>query len=668
MRHRLLWLLLSASTPALAAPAPPPAAPIPIEHFTRHDEIGDIKISPDGAHVALMVGKYGRSAIIFVRRADQKQVGGVRAPDRLEFDSFEWVSPTRIIYMVAQRQPGKATPSLTGEIAAIDIDGSRNVQVYGYRTGSDDVGVRAGRREASYASASVVSTLPGDPRRILIAEQPWRVVGGYWRYDPDARPRITLLDVYDGSKKDLGTAPLARALLLVDRDERPRFAAGWNAAGKYSVAWRPDLAAPWQEFELPGFVKDSVLPLHFSADNSAAYFVGVEDGRSHAALYRVILATGEVQTVAAVPGADVRAIVTDLRGEDVIGYATNTDRWRTSYLPPTDSPSARFYKALDRAFAGRTTHVTSTTEDGRLALVRVSSDTNPGDYYLIDTQAMKAELIRSSRSWIDPQTMRPREPISLKARDGLELHGYLTRPAGTGPHPLVVLPHGGPHGVRDRWLFDWESQLLASRGYAVLQVNFRGSDGYGLAFEQAGYREWGGKMQDDLTDATHWAIEQKVTTADRICIFGGSYGGYAALMGAAREPGLYRCAIGYAGVYDLELMHSSGDIPDSRSGRAYLELVLGDDVTQLRSRSPVHLAAAIQAPVLLIHGTADWRVDLEHAKRMKKALEQHGKPFEYLALAGEGHGAYDEDTRKQVYERVLAFLDRHLKSAPVAQN
>lgn len=668
MRHRFLWLLLAASSPALAAPASPPAAPIPIERFTRHDEIGDIKIAPDGAHVALMVGKYGRSAIIFVRRADQKQVGGVRAPDRLEFDSFEWVSPTRIIYTVAQRQPGKATPSLTGEIAAIDIDGGRHLVVYGYRAGFESVGSRADRRQSSYASADVVSTLPSDPRRILITEQPWRVVGGYWRYDPDARPRITLLDVYDGSKKELGVAPLARARLLVDREERPRFAGGWNAQGKYAVAWRPDLSAPWREFELPGFANETVQPVHFATDNATVYFLAVEDGRSHAALYRLTLATGEVQTVVAVPGTDVRTIVTDLRDEEVIGYGTNTDRWRRSYLPPADSPSARFYKALDRAFPGQLAEDTSVTDDGRLALVRVSSDVNPGDYYLVDTQGMKAEFIRASRSWIDPDTMRPREPISLEARDGLVLHGYLTRPAGAGPHPLVVLPHGGPHGVRDRWLFDWESQLLASRGYAVLQVNFRGSDGYGLAFEQAGYREWGGKMQDDLTDATRWAIEQKVTTPDRICIFGASYGGYAALMGAAREPGLYRCAIGYAGVYDLELMHSAGDIPDSRSGRAYLELVLGDDLAQLRSRSPVHLAAAIQAPVLLIHGTADWRVDLEHAKRMKKALEDHGKPFEYLALAGEGHGAYDEDTRRQVYERVLAFLDRHLKAPLVAQD
>jgi len=232
-----------------------------------------------------------------------------------------------------------------------------------------------------------------------------------------------------------------------------------------------------------------------------------------------------------------------------------------------------------------------------------------------------------------------------------------------------VLPHGGPHGVRDKWSYDWEVQLLANRGYAVLQVNYRGSGGYGLDFESSGYHEWGARMQDDITDATRWAIDNKLAEPDRICIFGASYGGYAALMGAVREPKLYRCAIGYAGVYDLELMLSSGDIPRSRLGRAYLSSALGDDVTQLRSRSPAFNAAQIQVPVLLIHGKEDWRADFKQAKQMKAALEANHKQFEWMALSREGHGVYDEETRREVYERILKFLDRYLQaggSTPVA--
>jgi dipeptidyl aminopeptidase/acylaminoacyl peptidase len=295
--------------------------------------------------------------------------------------------------------------------------------------------------------------------------------------------------------------------------------------------------------------------------------------------------------------------------------------------------------------------------------VFVYSDTSPGDYYLFDTQTKKADFVRAARSWIQPQLMRPMLPIEVTARDGLKLHGYLTRPAGEGPHPLVVLPHGGPHGVRDVWGFDWEVQLLASRGYAELQVNFRGSEGYGMDFAAAGYGQWGASMQDDVTDATRWAIEQEIAHADRICIYGASYGGYTALMGAAREPKLYRCAIGYVGVYDLELMFKSGDIPDSRSGLAYLRKVLGEDSADLQARSPVNLADRIEVPVLLIHGKEDWRADYKQAKRMRSALESNTKPFEWMSLSREGHGVYDEETRREVYERILAFLDKHLSSA-----
>jgi dipeptidyl aminopeptidase/acylaminoacyl peptidase len=197
-------------------------------------------------------------------------------------------------------------------------------------------------------------------------------------------------------------------------------------------------------------------------------------------------------------------------------------------------------------------------------------------------------------------------------------------------------------------------------------VNYRGSGGYGIDFQGAGYGEWGAKMQDDLTDASRWAVEQKIAPADRICIYGISYGGFAALMGVAREPDLYRCAIGYAGVYDLPLMWESGDIPDSRGGRAYLELVLGSDVAKLRAQSPVYNVQKIKVPVLLIHGKVDGRADYEHAKRMRAALEQNQKKFEWLALGGEGHGVYDEDSRREVYERILQFLDANLMKAATA--
>ena len=652
------WILLATATLADTAP-PQDSGVLPIEYFTRHDDFGMVKISPDGKSVAMTTGKFGRELLVFVDLEKREVSGGVRAPERFEINDFYWVSATRVIYMIGERQPGMAAPTPTGEIFAVDRDGLKNRMLYGYRADEDMGGTRVGKRSASYATPELITTLKDDDSHILIAEYPWEQRGRYWAFNPDAQPRITRLNVFNGKLRTLDRAPLRAARVLADRHENVRFASGLNDQMRSAVSWKPTPESEWTAFELPGFRDESLEPVRFTIDDDAVLFTGVREGETYSALYRLDLKTHDVEKVHAFEGADIYSVVSDFADREVVGVRSVTDRPRYEWIKP-DDPAARLHRALERAFKGQSIVVTSTSDDGRLAIVFAYSDTSPGDYYLFDTEKKKAEFVRAARSWINPQQMRAMEPIELSARDGLELHGYLTRPAGAGPHPLVVLPHGGPHGVRDAWGFDWEVQLLASRGYAVLQVNYRGSGGYGLDFEASGFRQWGGQMQDDLTDATKWAIEQGVTTADRICIYGASYGGYAAMMGAVREPKLYRCAIGYIGVYDLELMYESGDIPGSKSGIAYLEKVLGNDRADLRARSPVHLARAIEAPVLLVHGKEDWRADYKQAKRMRSALEAENKTFEWMALSREGHGIYDEETRREVYEKILAFLDKHI--------
>lgn len=657
------WALTGAAS--VFAQTPPPAAQLPVEAFTRWDEFGEIKISPDAQFVAMTMGKHGREYIAFIDLKNKKLSSGVRAPDPLVIYDFDWVSPTRVIYRIGERFVGRVAPTATGEIFAVNRDGGGHRMLYGYRAGEQQIGTRLKVREASYASASMVSLLKDDDDHILITEHPWKLSGNVWRWNPDAKPRITRLNVHSGDKRELGAAPLREAAVLVDRADNVRFAIGKNDSFKVAVSWKPQPEAEWTEFELPGFREESIEPRRFSGDNNTVLFTGVREGEALAALYRLNLQTRAVEKVHAFDGAEVTGVIADFADHEAIGVKGYGVRPQYHWLEPND-PAAKLRAALLRAFPGQDVTVTNTSDDGHHAIVFVDSDVNTGEYYLFDTKTMRADFLRATRAWIDPRQMLPRKPIEVVARDGLKLHGYLTAPASAGLHPMVVLPHGGPHGVRDYWEFDSEAQLLASRGYAVLQVNFRGSGGYGMDFQSAGYRQWGASMQDDLTDATRWAIEQKITQADRICIFGASYGGFAALMGAAREPDLYRCAIGYAGVYDLELMLSSGDIPESLSGKAYLAEALGDDMGDLRARSPVHRAQDIKAPVLLIHGTKDWRVDYEQATRMKDALQKHGKPVEWLSLAREGHGVYDETTRKEVYERVLAFLDKHLKGESVA--
>jgi dipeptidyl aminopeptidase/acylaminoacyl peptidase len=647
--------------------SPAPTGPVPLEHFTKFDQSGGLKLSPDGEYYALLTGKYGRSAIVFVEIKSKKAVGGVRAQDDCEIDEYHWISPTRLIYTEAQRQRGNVRPTPTGEIFGVNRDGSGIRLLYGYRAEQSTLDTHIARRKASYASAEYLGSLEKDPRHILIAEYPWKIMQNAYVFNPDAKPLISRLDAYSGEKKQLDMAPLAGADLLLDHDDNVRFAVGLDDAQQFAVAWKPQADGDWTSFVLPGFRAESVVPRRFSSDNRSVYLTGVREGEQYEALFRLELATHKLEQVRALEGMDVEGVIADFADREVIGVYGYRERENHVWLLE-DNPAAQTYQALQRAFPNQRVDVVSASDDGRLVVLRVDSDVNPGDYYLFDTATKHADFLRAGRAWINPQAMRPKEPFTLQARDGLQLQGYLTRPAGDGPHPMVVLPHGGPHFVRDSWEFDWEAQLLASRGYAVLQVNYRGSGGYGMDFQSAGYRQWGAKMQDDVTDATRWAIEQKIAPADRICIYGGSYGGFAALMGVAREPDLYRCAIGYAGVYDLPLMWEAGDIPDSRGGRAFLERVLGSDVAQLRARSPVYNAQNIKASVLLIHGKVDGRADYEHAKRMRAALEQNQKKVEWLALGGEGHGVYDEDSRREVYERILQFLDANLmKTATAAQ-
>jgi dipeptidyl aminopeptidase/acylaminoacyl peptidase len=668
MRHfSLAFSVLFCASAFGQTPSVTPAAagPLPLENFTKFDQSGGLKLSPDGEYYAVLTGKYGRSAIVFVEIKSKKAVGGVRAQDDCEIDEYHWISPTRLIYTEAQRQRGNVEPTPTGEIFAVNRDGSGIRLLYGYRAEQSTLDTHIARRKASYSSARYLGSLKKDPKSILIAEYPWKIMQNIYRFNPDAKPLISLLDAYSGDKKQLDMAPLAGASMLLDHDDNVRFAFGRDEAQKYAVAWKPKPDSDWTSFELQGFRDETVFPLRFSSDNRSVYLTGVREGEKYDALFRLDLQTQQLEKVHAFADMDVRDVITDFADREVVGVNGYSDRETDSWLLK-DNPAALTYQALQRAFPNQRVNITSASEDGRLVVLHVDSDVNPGDYYLFDTATKRADFLRAGRAWIDPKAMRPKEPIALKARDGLELHGYVTRAAGDGAHPMVVLPHGGPHGIRDMWEYNWEVQLLASRGYTVLQVNFRGSGGYGMDFERAGFREWGAKMQDDVTDATRWAIEQKIAPADRICIYGASYGGFAALMGVAREPDLYRCAIGYAGVYDLQLIWESDDSADSKVGRSYWDRVLGGDVAKLRAQSPVYNAQSIKAPVLLIHGKADETAGYEHAKRMRAALEENHKKVEWLALAGEGHGVYDEDSRREVYERILQFLDANLMKATTA--
>ncbi|HAY92548.1 alpha/beta fold hydrolase, partial [Shewanella sp.] len=345
-------------------------------------------------------------------------------------------------------------------------------------------------------------------------------------------------------------------------------------------------------------------------------------------------------------------------------YAVEFENGYPSYaFVDNEDSHAKLLKDLLGALPGHQVRIVSETRDAAKLVVLAFNDRNPGDYYIFDTKTLKLEYLAAAKKWLNPEQMADVKPISFTSRDGKQLHGYLTLPFGkeTKNLPLVVNPHGGPHGIRDWWGFDPQNQYLASQGIAVLQVNFRGSGGYGDQFERAGYQKWGSDIQHDIIDATQYVIDQGFADKERICIVGGSFGGYSALQSAVLAPDMFKCAIGVAGVYDLELMFNKGDVANSRSGTSYLKDVLGQDKAVLKAMSPSENVDKLKANILLVHGGEDDRAPIEQLESLEKALKAHNYPYQKLVMDNEGHGFYNDEHRAKYYEKMLSFLKTNLK-------
>jgi dipeptidyl aminopeptidase/acylaminoacyl peptidase len=261
---------------------------------------------------------------------------------------------------------------------------------------------------------------------------------------------------------------------------------------------------------------------------------------------------------------------------------------------------------------------------------------------------------------MNPAEMQQTQVDEVITSDGVAIPVRLTLPSTEGPVPLIINPHGGPHGISDDWAFNYETQLFASRGFAVLQMNFRGSGGLGKSFEEAGHRQWGGRMIEDIAAAALWAMSKGDIDHSRVCAYGASYGAYAAYMLAIREPKMLRCVAGYVGVYDLNLMYSTGDVPESWGGTAFLERVIGRQKSELDDFSPVTHASKIDIPSMIIHGEDDNRAPIEHAYALRTALEESGKTPVWLKLDDSGHGAGNLENRVKLYNGLLEFFEHNL--------
>lgn len=642
----MMRLLLAVAALLATASA---SAQVDLDRFLKRDQYETIKISPDGQYYAATIPFEDRTGLAIVRRADMTMVSQAVGVKRSAVADFWWVSNERLVIAMAQSMGSKDPLYITGELHGLGIDGGRVKTLFGRPMDAGFV-TRYGAVEPE-EHATLIDPLPADPDHALVA---------IWVNVAEPQTRIVRMNVHTGRTTTVAHAPVRRARFMVDASGQVRFARGADASNASKLYYREHDGAEWSLVNDEAVSGRVAVPLGMAADGRTAY-LQVEQASGPDAVEAWDMATGERNQVQRDEVVDPYMVVyaTDMRTPVGVRYMRDGLKLR---LFEEDSAIAALYLGLERAFAGSGVEVTSFSNDGRVALVRTWSDRTAGDYFLFDVESRHARGIFAQMDWLPVPEMAPTRAISLQARDGVVLHGYLTTPvAKDGPLPMVLLPHGGPFGIYDEWGFDVETQILAAAGYAVLRVNFRGSGNYGRAFQALGARQWGGTMQDDLTDATRWAIAEGVADPARICVYGASYGGYAALMAVAKEPALYRCAAGYVGVYDLVERH--GDLSRyTRWTRNWVNDWLGERST-LKERSPTELAASVRAPVFLAAGGADYIAPISHSRKMERALKRAGVPVETLFIDSEGHGFTNDANRRRFYAQLLDFLSPHLGGA-----
>ncbi|MEE8295324.1 MAG: alpha/beta fold hydrolase, partial [Sphingomonadales bacterium] len=366
------------------------------------------------------------------------------------------------------------------------------------------------------------------------------------------------------------------------------------------------------------------------------------------------------ETLLSFDDRDVVNTVSDPYTGNIVGAYYHDNGNKYVYF---DKDFKKFHAMVDKALPGTNEWLTSRTRDGKRYLVYSSSDIDSGSYYYFDTETKQMAFLQARYPMLDPQLMSPMQEITYKARDGMEIQGYLTIPVGKEVKnlPTVILPHGGPT-ARDYWGFDWLVQFLASRGYAVLQPNFRGSAGFGKDFENAGKREWGLKMQDDITDGALWLVEEGITDPERMCIFGWSYGGYAALAATFTTPDLFQCAVSVNGISDLYRLvtEESNFLGLSEWGEEIGDPQSPSDKARMKATSAIENIDKIRMPVLLLANNDDTVVNYLQSKRFHDKMQKAGKYSEYIEMKEGNHSAGNEPSRLTILSNLERFLARYI--------
>jgi len=628
-----------------------------VEAFFGVAPLQSVRLSPSGRWLAAQVAPKGERAKLVVTDLENKVPSMVIATfSRADVRWFTWVNEDLLLLSVDDhtdksgryRYPALLSVRRDGEGLRLLI--KRDLDSLYPPRGSNPL-------EANHQFLSLGE--PGSDE-IIVGETLFDAA-----YDVAAVHPI-VLDARTGARRSLlKKMPSATKGWIFDRRGRARVAFATDA-GQTAFHWLELQTGEWRE--LGRFATLDVPYWPQFVDDQNRLYVSVSQGpRGGEELRHFDFPSGKPssQVVVSTPDFDDSInLLEDRQSGELLGASVLTDARSTVWLSPAMN---QIQVKVDKFLPGRVNWLSCRPCDKpSTVLVHSYSDRSPGEYLVYRPVSDTWMRIGAMRPEVDPAHMAALDFHRIKARDGHDLPVWVTRPAGAGDkaRPAVVLVHGGPWARGMEWEWDAEVQFLASRGYTVIQPEFRGSTGYGDAHFRAGWRKWGQSMQDDVTDALRFAIQRGWVDAGKVCIMGASYGGYSTLMGMAKDPEAYRCGVAWLAVTDPRLMFSIHWSDISRGSKQHsLPALIGDpkaDDAMLAANAPVELAARIKAPLMLAYGGLDRRVPIEHGERMRAALRKAGQEPEWRVYADEHHGWSNEETRLDFWRRVEAFLARHL--------
>jgi dipeptidyl aminopeptidase/acylaminoacyl peptidase len=649
-----------AQTPAVVVTARADAKPS-IASFFEHPAFGRVMLSPSARYLAVRAGAATRNDFLVVIDLAANKPIVVAAFDDADIDDFQWVNDNRLVFNVTEKNTGQGNVRHGPGLYAVDRDGQNFVQLADRYPGQASRAESFGKVPMQPFTTFLIHQRPREGADFTYVLSPVFDTGGERRYI-----NLIKLDTRTGKTETVPRPSPAVDSWWLDHAGEPRLASATHE-GKTTLYYREPANGEWRvlaSHKLFGDEASEFTPAGFGPDGTL--YVVAQNGQDTKGLYTYDLKAGKInpEPLLVTKGYDFDGSLVVSR-KKVLGALFSTDAMSIEWFDPG---MKALQDKLDKLLPATINLVTVPASDSPWVLVASYSDAIPPSYTLYNTETGQLNQIGSSRPSVDPKKMGHQKMVTYKARDGMEIPALLTLPRGGGKNlPMVVLVHGGPWMKGATWSWNPESQFLASRGYAVLEPDYRGSVGHGFKHFRAGWKQWGLAMQNDVADGARWAISQGIADARRICIAGASYGGYATLMGLVNDPDLYKCGVDWVGVTDINLMYNAAwndwaDLSEDYKRYGMPDMV-GDqvkDAAQLKATSPIAQAARVTQPLLLAYGGSDRRVPIYHGQQFYDVVTKTNKNVEWIQYPEEGHGWRLPKNSVDFWGRVEKFLDKNI--------